>query len=83
MEKHLTEDWKETHFEVVFYITNLLHNPILPEVLSTVLNTQGRCGLWELASDLTDEFNEKYKDFVWDGEFFDKLEEFLDEYFDK
>jgi hypothetical protein len=46
-------------------------------VLEKIESTQGRGGMWEFAEKLTDEFMELYKDFVWDGEFFDKIDEFL------
>ena len=40
---------------------------------------QGHGGLYELAEELTDEFELLNKGRVWDGEFFDEIEEFLSE----
>ena len=44
-----------------------------------VLEAQGRGGLYELAKELTDKFENKYKGKEWDGEFFDTINEFLEE----
>lgn len=71
--------WQETHFHVVYAITNE-HMKLQPqgEVLKRY-ESQGRCGLYKLAEELTDEFESKYKDFEWDGEFFDCITAFMKE----
>jgi hypothetical protein len=71
--------WQETHFEIVQAITieNMKKNP--KGVVLDRCENQGHCGLYELAEELTDEFETKYKDNVWDGEFLDYMYSFLEE----
>ncbi|MGL5713275.1 MAG: hypothetical protein ACRCX2_09670 [Paraclostridium sp.] len=68
-----TTEYLEAFYEIVanFYLHT--HSKVLEEIETT----KGRGGMWEFAESLTDEFMEKYKDFEWDGEFFDKIDEFL------
>jgi len=70
----------ETHYEVVAFIENHLNLPESMQVGSLIRNVQedrGHGGLYEIAEDLTDEFEQKNKDRDWDGEFFESIEEFL------
>lgn len=67
------DSWQETHFEVVKNITQNSLNLTIEKVMSE----KGTGGLYELAKDLTNEFEELYKNKNWDGEFFDTLELFL------
>ena len=71
-----TESWSETHYEIVAGI--IFHIDIEGTVPNTIQKEQGTGGLYELASDLTDEFELKHKGRQWDGEFFDELDEFLE-----
>ncbi len=66
----------ETFYEVVEFITLNFDNS---RGVLDVESTRGRGGLYELAEDLTDEFQEINKDREWDGEFFDEIDEFLHE----
>ena len=67
--------WQETHFEVVSYLTQT------SETLGSRANLareEGGIGrLYELAEDLTDEFEWEYEGIEWDGDYFDKIEIFL------
>lgn len=69
------QSWQETHFEIVSFITNPknINNPIIDEVIKH----QGTGGLYELAEELTDEFESISKNKEWDGDFFDEIELFL------
>jgi hypothetical protein len=72
----------ETHYEVVDFITTMiLKNKIENTVIDEVQGHQGIGGLYELAEDLTDKFEKKYKGKVWGEEldFFDVIDEFLKE----
>jgi len=40
---------------------------------------QGHGGLYELAEELTDEFETRYANFEWDGNFFDVIEDYIKE----
>ena len=75
------ESWHETHYEIVAVI--IFHIDIEGTVPNTVQKEQGTGGLYELANDLTDEFELKHAGRQWDGDFFDKLEEFIHNKFDK
>ena len=72
------QSWQETHFEVVSFINDPdnTNSPIIQEVYEE----NGTGGMYELAEDLTDEFEELNKDKNWDGDFFDEIYSFL---FDK
>ena len=75
--------WCETHFEICANIGIALANssPFLPDRLEKVHQEKGHGGMYELAEELTDKFEEKYKDREWDGDFFDTIEEFIEEEF--
>jgi hypothetical protein len=71
--------WQETHFEVVSYISDLRYiSPIKSNVIEEIHLNKGTGGFYELAEDLTDEFELLNKDREWDGEFFDEIEDFLE-----
>jgi len=70
-------DWIETHFEVVSWINEQLnHEDSLPYKREY---EYGRGGLYELAEELTDEFQKEYEGVRWNEVFYyhDTLEEFL------
>lgn len=69
--------WQETHYEVVAHITTTMD--MAYTMANTTQETQGTGGLYELAESLTDEFEDHYKGFEWDGEFFDTISGFLEE----
>lgn len=71
------ESWQETHFEVVQAIT-IEHSKHEPQgVVNERHKAQGHGGLYELAEELTDEFEALNEGRVWDGEFFDEIDSFL------
>lgn len=69
--------WMETHFEVVAAITEALKMDDNKAIQRS--EDQGTGGLYELAEELTDAFENKNKGRVWDGEFFEEIESFLDQ----
>lgn len=76
------ESWQETHYEVVAAITTELisyypHDNSNHGLLRATLQEKGHGGLYELANDLTDEFENLHQGREWDGEFFDEIETFL------
>lgn len=73
------KSWQETHFEVVSYITDLRYkSPIKSNVIEEIQLRQGTSGFYELAEELTDEFENLNEGREWDGEFFDEIEDFLE-----
>ena len=73
------ESWHETHYEVVAAITTELINDNLDNLISKTIHEKGHGGLYELANDLTNEFESLYEGREWDGDFFETIENFLDE----
>lgn len=75
--------WHETHFEVVDEIVRRLNFDEKQETpISKLRNKLGRSGMYDLAEDITDRFEEEFKNFKWDGEFFDEIEKFCIEELD-
>ena len=71
--------WQETHFEIVSAINTEYSKDEPSGLVAERHSEQGHGGLYELAEELTDEFELLNKGRVWDGEFFDEIEEFLSE----
>jgi hypothetical protein len=72
----IDEEYLETYFEITMRITHSLADYGQPDFVTKRYDNQGRGGVWELAKELTDEFQEIHKDKEWDGEFFDELDLF-------
>lgn len=70
--------WQETHFEIVDFITFIRKADKLTGEVKKRQEQQGTGGLYELAEEWTDEFEELHKGREWDGDFFDEIEEFCD-----
>ncbi len=67
----------ETHFEIVKHLTQTAD--FSGSLSNMRRESQGIGGLYELAEDLTNEFEKLHKDKFWDGDFFDIMDEFLKE----
>ena len=69
----------ETHFEIASYI---MSNAETSDKIITINTMEGMDGLYELAEDLTFEFEHflaTRDQFLKDGEFYDLLQDFLDD----
>jgi hypothetical protein len=71
--------WQETHFEMVQAIVLTLETS--DSVASRVQDAEGHGGLYELAEEWTNEFEDRHKGRAWDGEYYDEIDKFLDEKF--
>jgi hypothetical protein len=71
------ECYLETHYQVVAAIEREVDKDIENSVVWKRLETNGTGGLWMLAKELTDEFEQLHTGREWDGEWLDTLEEFL------
>lgn len=71
------DNWQETHFEIVAFIT---HQLSLTEcencTISVTHEEQGTGGMYILAEQWTNDFEKLYAGKQWDGEYFDVIEEF-------
>lgn len=70
-------DWAETHHEIVCTIHAMIDNDTIPFYIQKILDNEGFAGLYSLGIDLTNEFCNIYENRVWDGEWIDKIIEFL------
>ena len=83
MEPFDFESWHETHYEVVAAIATECAKDEPQGLVKEVLDEQGYGGRYELARDLTNEFETLNKDRQWDGEYFDEIELFLNQKLNK
>ena len=70
--------WQETHFQIVAQITLIGQSDTPCGIVPFIMDMQGTGGLYELAEDLTNEFENMYAGFEWDGEFFEEIDKFCD-----
>jgi hypothetical protein len=72
--------WYETFYEVVDRISWIDHECTYSKypTLENVIETQGRGGLYTLAYELTQNFENYYQGRVWDGDYFETIDEFLE-----
>lgn len=68
-------NWHETHYFISTHIAAIENNE--GSVAYRRRAEQGIGGLWELAQELTDEFETLHEGRQWDGEWMDELEDWL------
>lgn len=68
----------ETFYEITSAIESTTH--LSGSVSNKRQECQGRGGLYELAKELTDRFETKYKGREWDGDFHDTIEQFISDF---
>lgn len=68
--------WKETHFEIVRYLIST--EDIEDTISSKRRFDQGIGGLYELAEELTDQFENSHIGVEWESDYFDCLDAFLE-----
>ena len=83
MEKYFVngfENWHETHFEIVSAIALSLDKDLFKSEISKIYEDQGRGGMYELARDLTNKFEEEFKGVLWgeELEYFTEIEKFIE-----
>ncbi len=69
------DNWHETHYFICVHVDQT------EELEGTIAyrrrEQHGTGGLWELAEELTDEFEKLHEGRAWDGEWMDELEQWL------
>lgn len=72
----------ETHYEVVAAIERIRQQDedTWPDGIKFINSAYGTGGFYELAKDITLAFENKNADREWNGEFFDEIEAFINEY---
>lgn len=73
------DPWIETYYEVVKAIEREMREDELSGVVGLRYAEFGYGGLYDLAKDLTNEFQSMNKGRAWDGDFFDEIDRFLAE----
>lgn len=73
------ESWQETHYEVVQAITMEQAKDNPQGLVKERHEAQGHGGLYELALEITNEFEKLNEGREWDGDFFDEIDKFLKE----
>ena len=72
------DSWHETHFEVVTEINIQIIENRECKRISEINDEFGHGGLFDLAKELTDKFEEEYKDYDWNyGDWFEAMRDFL------
>jgi hypothetical protein len=70
--------WQETHFEVVSKLSwQLQQDEFDSKLVADRYVASGIGGMYELAEELTDEFENLFQGREWDGDFFEALDDFL------
>lgn len=77
--------YTETFYEVVSYLSHISRPATTKtgENILAYLTKHGRCGMYDLARELTLEFEKKNQHREWDGEFYDDVEKLIIDYFNK
>jgi hypothetical protein len=71
--------WMETFYEMTSSITmELAKEPHIGLLVAKRYEEQGHGGMYELAQELTDEFERLYAGRQWDGDFFDAIQDFIE-----
>lgn len=71
------DSWQETHCEICFAIGAEASKQDSSGKVEDVREADGMGGLWQLAKDLTDEFEKANEGRQWDGEWIDEIDEFI------
>ena len=70
--------WMETHYEIVAKLTlELVKDEIDSCLVRDRYDSQGTGGMYELAEELTDEFETANQGRLWEGDYFDTLDTFI------
>lgn len=68
----------ETHYEVSVMLNDLSSGSIYsPENLMKYRELHGTGGMWELAKEITDDFELLHRNAQWDGDWLETLEEYV------
>lgn len=70
--------WAETHHEIVANVTMAMERDEWPTAIKNAVETEGTGGIYDLCINLTNQFENEYEGVIWDGEWFDTLDQFLE-----
>jgi hypothetical protein len=77
VQKHDKMEFDQDYLETFYEIVAAFYSNSESEILSNIEENLGRGGMWEYATELTDEFQKLHVGREWDGEFFDEIDNFL------
>lgn len=69
--------WNETHYEIVSAIEKIMSLDEPTGLAADCHRADGHGGLYQLAEELTDEFEAAHANVIWDGNYFDEIDEFI------
>lgn len=69
------DSWLETYHEIVA----TLYSPAFQPLHDKIREEGGRTALWAYAEQLTNDFQERTKAVVWDGQFFETIDSYMQE----
>lgn len=73
--------WMETFYEFTSLIEGMRSEEKNPHpIINNIQETQGTVGFYELAQELTNKFEKKFKDHEWDGQFYDEVNNYFMEH---
>lgn len=71
------ESWQETHFEIASAIFEKSFDLTPQGIVHETEEDEGRMGLYRLAKRLTDKFENLHKGRLWEGDYFEAIDEFI------
>lgn len=74
-------NWIQTYFEITYNIVLEIRHKEPCKMVSNTFDKKGHTGLYDLADELTDEFETNNKGKEWDGEFYDEIDKFIEKKF--
>jgi hypothetical protein len=72
--------WQETNYEFIAIIERFRAMDKPPVKIQEINDQQGTGGFWKLAENLTNKFEQEHINFKFDGEFFDHVENYFNEW---
>ena len=70
------ESWMETFYEIVSFISQTAGEMTEDTQIAKSYDDGGRCEMYRLALEWTDDFEKLNEGRVWDGQFFEEVEGF-------
>lgn len=69
--------WMETFFDIVWDMATIQNHELKSKLMEQILEEQGRGGLYDLAENMTDEFEAVHEGRKWDGDYNETINEYI------
>jgi len=80
MKNPVSAEWIEIHCEIALIIGGIINSddPLMSPIINKIYYEEGgRGGIYDYVSELTDKFMKRYENKVWDGDFMQEMEDFI------